>query len=490
MDLSKLNDDQIKVALKVIESAKKYGINPDFVLSMVNTESSFKQDALSPRGAIGVMQLMPETAKSLKVDPTNIDQNIDGGMRLLRELTQDKRIGNDPFKLLVGYNTSSETRKKFFESDNLADLPDETVKHVIKVMKPFGETVPSISFTPGTQPQEASEAEGDQDSDSQYGGDVVTGGGSDEETQAAKGRSAKEMGAIGAALGAGAGSIYTAKMPLVRLASRVGLLPGGKPATPADAAALAQRVLTTDSPVESVVRKPPGGENWQKSLTGISTPGAQMDKASLDLAKRMQGTIGIGGTSGFTGGTITPGGIILNPRDAAAVQARQQLAQQAAASQAAQNEANFQRYLQKSQGQDVMQRFGRNVAGSAPVRGGLAGLGMGFNVQDAYNKFQEGDTLSGALASNAALASGLGLVPKIAPVMNPLAVGLTTASQVAGDIRRGDKQSAAESGLTGLAAIFPRLFGPLSGLVYSRGLNKGEEEELARRRQMAPTISP
>lgn len=489
MDLSKLNDDQIKVALKVIESARKYGINPDFVLSMVNTESGFKQDAVSPKGAIGVMQLMPETAKGLKVNPSNIDENIDGGMRLLKELTQDKRIGNDPFKLLVGYNTSSETRKKFFESDNIADLPDETVKHVLQVMRPFGENVPSISFTPSAEAKQEADTQGGQDAEDQYGGDVVPEGRSDEETQAEKSRSAKEVGVIGATLGTGAGSLYTAKMPLVRLASRAGLLPGGKPISPSEAAALVERTMSP-TPPDTSPRKTHGGENWQKSLTGISTPGAQMDKASLDLGKRMQQTVGIGGAPGFTGGMITEGGVILNPRDAAAIQARVQAQQQIAAEQAARNEAVYQRRMEQANRSDPIQRGVRNFAGSAPVRGGLAGLGMGYNVQDAYNKFQEGDKLSGSLSTGAAGASGLSLVPKFTPVMGPLAVGLTTASQVAGDIRRGDKQSAAESGLTGLTAMFPRLFGPFGGLVYSRGLNAGEEEELARRRQMAPTISP
>lgn len=299
----------------------------------------------------------------------------------------------------------------------------------------------------------------------------------------------KETGAMGAAIGAGAGSVYSAKMPVVRMAQRVGLLPGGKPISPSEAAALAERVMTPSmpsEPVESVVRKPHGGENWQKSLTGISTPGAQMDKSSLDLAKRMQSTVGIGGSPGFVGGTITPGGVILSPQDAAAVQARQQ----AQALQAAQNEARLQQSLQKATQPDIVQRGVRNVVGSGPVRGALAGLGVGYNVQDAYNQFQQGNVLGGSLATGAAGASGLSLVPKLAPVMGPAAVGLTTAAQVVGDLQRGDRQGAAESGLTGLTAMFPRVFGPLGAALYSRGLNEGEEEELKRRRKMAPTITP
>lgn len=167
-----------------------------------------------------------------------------------------------------------------------------------------------------------------------------------------------------------------------------------------------------------------------------------------------------------------------------------QAKQAVAAAKAAEGEANLQKILRQAYEPDVVQRGARAVVGSAPVKGGLAGLGVGYNLQDAAQKFREGDVLGGSLAGGASASSALGLVPKIAPVMNPLAVGLTTASQVAGDLRRGDKESAAQSGLTGLAALFPRLFGPLGALTYSRGLNTGEEDELAKRRQMRPTITP
>ena len=294
-----------------------------------------------------------------------------------------------------------------------------------------------------------------------------------------------ETGVISSLLGGAAGSVYEAKAPVFRMAQRVGLLPGGKPISPTDAAAMVEKVMTPGAPVESVVRKPHGGENWQKSLTGISTPGAQMDKASLDLAKGMNQAV-TGGAPGFTGGKITEGGIILSPRDAAAVNAKQQ----AAAVRAAENEARFQQMIQRANRPNVMKdNLGRLVT-SAPAKGALAGLGVGFNVQDAYNKFDQGDVVGGSLATGAAGASGLSLVPKMARVMGPAAVGLTTASQVAGDLYRGDRQSAAESGLSGLTALALRKFGPLAAALYSRGLDEGEEEELKRRRRMQPTISP
>jgi hypothetical protein len=160
MDLSKLSDEQLDVALKVAEAAKRQGLNPDFVLPMVMAESGFKQDAVSPSGAIGVMQLIPKTASSLKVDPKNIDENIDGGMRLLKELIQNPKIGNDPYKVLAGYNASTETRNKFYESGNLADLKDETIDHMIKVSEYYGGELPKATIEQADSSAAKDEAKG------------------------------------------------------------------------------------------------------------------------------------------------------------------------------------------------------------------------------------------------------------------------------------------------------------------------------------------
>lgn len=159
MDLKKLSDEQLKIALKVAEEAERQGLNPDFVLPMVMAESGFKQDATSKAGAKGVMQLMPDTAKSLKVDPDDIEDNIRGGIKLLKELVTDKKIGDDPYKVLAAYNASTEARKKFLETGDLATLPDETVNHMLKVTDNYGgKDLPPVTgkvSTPEEKPAEA-----------------------------------------------------------------------------------------------------------------------------------------------------------------------------------------------------------------------------------------------------------------------------------------------------------------------------------------------
>jgi soluble lytic murein transglycosylase-like protein len=73
-----------------------------FVDSVARVESAFRSDAVSPKGAIGVMQLMPGTAREMDADPNDPAQNIDAGVRLLRDLLV--KYDGDVIKALAAYN--------------------------------------------------------------------------------------------------------------------------------------------------------------------------------------------------------------------------------------------------------------------------------------------------------------------------------------------------------------------------------------------------
>ena len=92
-------------------AARRSGLPPEFVESVAQIESGFRPDAVSPKGALGVMQLMPGTAKTLGADPHDTAQNIDAGTRLLRELLL--KYDGDVVKALAAYNAGEGAVDKY-----------------------------------------------------------------------------------------------------------------------------------------------------------------------------------------------------------------------------------------------------------------------------------------------------------------------------------------------------------------------------------------
>ena len=68
------------------EAASRHGVPPALVKSIMAAESNFISDVVSPKGAVGLMQLMPETALEFGADPMDPKQNVDAGTHYLRYL--------------------------------------------------------------------------------------------------------------------------------------------------------------------------------------------------------------------------------------------------------------------------------------------------------------------------------------------------------------------------------------------------------------------
>ena len=98
---------------EIVETfSNKYGIDGDFIKAIIKQESGFNPKATSKKGAMGLMQLMPETAKSLVViNAYNPWENVEGGVKYLKDLMD--RFGNDEKLALAAYNAGPNAVKKY-----------------------------------------------------------------------------------------------------------------------------------------------------------------------------------------------------------------------------------------------------------------------------------------------------------------------------------------------------------------------------------------
>lgn len=110
-------DDIIK------EKACKYQVDPKLVKSIIKVESNFNPKAISPKGAMGLMQLIRTTAKEMEVeDAFNPQENIEGGVKylkyLLREFNQNIPLA------LAAYNAGPERVKRSQGVPNIKETQD------------------------------------------------------------------------------------------------------------------------------------------------------------------------------------------------------------------------------------------------------------------------------------------------------------------------------------------------------------------------------
>ena len=92
-------------------AAQKYGVDPKLVSAVAEVESGFNPEAISSAGAVGIMQLMPETAASLGVNPYDARQNIEGGTHYLRQLLDS--FQGDIRQAVAAYNAGPQAVRDY-----------------------------------------------------------------------------------------------------------------------------------------------------------------------------------------------------------------------------------------------------------------------------------------------------------------------------------------------------------------------------------------
>jgi hypothetical protein len=132
-----MNRQELEALIR--QTAVREGVPPELFMRLVGAESRFDHSQVSPKGAIGLAQLMPDTAKELGVDPSDIGQNLAGGARYLRQ--QLDRFGSYPLAL-AAYNAGP---SRVANAGNQIPNISETQDYVNKIME--GLTLSPLSAT-------------------------------------------------------------------------------------------------------------------------------------------------------------------------------------------------------------------------------------------------------------------------------------------------------------------------------------------------------
>jgi soluble lytic murein transglycosylase-like protein len=126
------------------KAASRHNVDPNLVRALVKVESNFNPNAVSRKGAMGLMQLMPQTARQLRLtNPFNPEENVDAGVRHLKQLLDN--YGGDVRLSLAAYNAGTGAVARSSGIPHYA----ETRNYVKRITQLYGGSLGS-SYFPGT----------------------------------------------------------------------------------------------------------------------------------------------------------------------------------------------------------------------------------------------------------------------------------------------------------------------------------------------------
>jgi hypothetical protein len=403
IDLDKLNDSQRRIAEKIIATATEQGVDPQLALAVAKVESGFSQAAKGSSGEIGVMQLMPATAKSLGVNPKSLDENIFGGVTYLKQMLD--LTGGDVRKALVGYNggpglAKMENPPNMGYADKVNEVyPFDAVGQARRLKQQVeGGVIPVKQEVQESQETELPES--DAASEARRLAQQIDQMQINYPDDPAIGR------AMSAAAGAPAGGLLSGAGEVVKR---------GMQQKRFNAFQEAQRAAR-DQNLARVAQGMTPGEKWASKVTGYVKPGVEtVSEAATDYRRAMpQGKIS-GRMARLYG--------IPGPDEPA--QLSQRLIDRA---KNAPVMGEVRQGLPTQQPTQQPTRPGGKISGlfKGSTLGALGGAGAGYSAYDAYDRYMQGDVPGAALSAIGALGGAASLAP------HPVArgVGLATTAAV------------------------------------------------------------
>lgn len=402
--INQLDEEQIANARLIAAEAKKAGVPPNFAVALAFQESQLRHSkgdniTTSNKNALGLMQLLPDTAKDLGVNPADLHENIRGGVTYLKQMMD--RYENDRQLAAVAYNHGASG--SFFKGGK---LPDET-KNFIRKIDGYG------GFQEVEIPKDTVDAQGKINSNivslegTGYGdvsqGLITAAGGA---AGAAKGTAAPLISGAVATAGEAAGRAAASQMQ-----PPSGSAPSALP--PAQGA---------------VTRTPAGGKatfNYAKQF-GLS----DFDAArAVDMSKKPGGSWDVARQVAEANAKIGPGytshpqraDLLLPDRVGGGPRIEGELGTKQVRPTIPAKQVPFSplEYLK-----GAMQR---NPVATSVVGSTLGGLGSGFMGVEALNRFQQDDIPGAALAGTGFLGSlGSFIAPRaLGAVSGPVGLGGT-----------------------------------------------------------------
>jgi hypothetical protein len=404
--IDNLDKEQLENASLVAEEARKAGVPPQLAVAMAFGESALRHYAgkesstygdvkASPKGALGLMQLLPSTANDLNVDPLSREQNIRGGVQYLRQML-DKF--DDPMLAAAAYNHGPSG--SFFTGGN---LPKETKQYLnfIKAHGGFDEKTISENA------QSTGEAESEK-----WKPTVATGYG---------GVAEDVIAGAGALTGAAVSGTEAAGRSAIRAASRAAgeeiarqLIEAGKASVSSavpEIAAAAQDLVPGRGAIADTPAGGKGTQNWGRAF-GMADPEAlrarSMKEANVMQQAAMAAEDKIKGLWGGAGGQYQ-----MDPtRASLMIPSRENIPQ---------------RVPPVSKPNLLAEIAANNPAAISWMKrvltGGLGGLGGALGGMQAVERYRQGDPIGSGLSGAGALGSLLMIPAATAGVGTPIAVG-------------------------------------------------------------------